>query len=315
MYQIAVKPPRASLIPKPRRLERRAVTIVAGFKCKEGVVLCADTQETIEHTKMRTPKLRFEPRELDCHDGENDLVTLFAGAGEGPFIDKLVERTWEDIQAASNFDNACTLAEQSIKNTYAEFGRVFQLGYCPSAELLFAIKMDGQSKLFRADGPLVNEKTEFANGGTGLYLSNFLCSRMYHPSLTLAQIVILAAYVLDQATEYLDGCGGEHHIGVLRNGGGSEFVDPITLKGIVNHLRKIDKEAFRIIFASANLELPEDTFKGLAEHLKIMLFATREAHQNELGMWPQIKKFFVENSEMHPSDFKPLEIRKSRDRQ
>jgi 20S proteasome alpha/beta subunit len=49
--------------PKPRRLQkRRAVTIVAGFKTIDGIVLCADTQETIGGiSKRNVPKLRFEP--------------------------------------------------------------------------------------------------------------------------------------------------------------------------------------------------------------------------------------------------------------
>jgi len=33
---------------KPERLpERKAVTIIAGFKCSDGIVVCADTQETV----------------------------------------------------------------------------------------------------------------------------------------------------------------------------------------------------------------------------------------------------------------------------
>ncbi len=175
MFSIAHKPPRTLPFPKPTRpLERRAVTIVAGFKCKDGVVLCADTQETIEHTKITAPKLRFEPRDMDSYDGPSELMAVFAGAGEGPFVDKLVERTWEDMQVASTFDEACYEAEKSIKLTYKEYGQIFQTGYCPSVELIYGIKMDGQSKLFLANGAVVNEKLGFANGGIGLYLSNFL---------------------------------------------------------------------------------------------------------------------------------------------
>ena len=37
------------------------MTIIAGFKCSEGIVICADTQETIGTSKRSVPKLRFEP--------------------------------------------------------------------------------------------------------------------------------------------------------------------------------------------------------------------------------------------------------------
>ena len=51
------------LYPKPSRPPRRkAVTIIAGFRSDEGIVICADTQETVEGTKRNVPKLRYESR-------------------------------------------------------------------------------------------------------------------------------------------------------------------------------------------------------------------------------------------------------------
>ncbi len=232
---------------------------------------------------------------MDSYDGPAELMAVFAGAGEGPFVDKLVERTWEDMQVASNFDEACYEAEKSIKLTYKEYGQIFQTGYCPSAELIYGVKMDGQSKLFLANGAVVNEKSGFANGGTGLYLSNFFCSRMYHPNLTISQTIVLAAYVLVQAVEYLDGCGGEQHIAVLRNTGQSEVVDPITLDGIVSHLKSIDKEAANVLFATVNLDLSEDKYKGLVEHLRILLAAARDRHRTQISGWMQVKEMVLEN--------------------
>src|ERR1700736_2006283 len=80
-----------------KSMRGRAVTIVAGFKCKEGIVLCADKQETIEPLKRHVPKLRIEPKR-DFYGGDlaDELMVAFAGAGNGPFIDKLVSRAWED---------------------------------------------------------------------------------------------------------------------------------------------------------------------------------------------------------------------------
>src|SRR5262245_23262059 len=125
--------PFPSPYPKPKRLpERKAVTIVGGFRCDEGIVLCADTQETIQGTRTHTPKLRLEPRR-DFYgnggEGKDDLMVAFAGAGDGPFIDKLVDRAWEDVQLATNIDDAAKSIEGSIKKTYKEYGHIFQPGY------------------------------------------------------------------------------------------------------------------------------------------------------------------------------------------
>ena len=288
--------PKPFLQPHPRRLPRgRAVTIVAGFKCKDGVVLCADTQETIESSKIWTPKLSFEPRDMDSYDGASELMAIFAGSGEGPFVDKVVQRIWEDLQLVATFDEACDEAETSIKKTYKEYGQIFQPGYCPYAKVLYGLKMDGQSKLFQADGAIVTEKTTYSVGGIGQHLSEFLCSRMYGENLTLSQAVILASYVVLQAIEHVDGCGGDQHIAVLRNTGGSEVVDPVTLKGIASHLRGVDSESARALLVAVNLELPEDDYKSWIEHLRLLFAATREMHREELGAWPRIKSAVIEH--------------------
>ena len=90
-----------SIIPqlKPKRLpERKAVTIVAGFRCSEGIVVCADTLETIgDISKRHVPKVRFER----CEPERGDLAVAFCGAtNNGPFLDEIVDRAWRGVQAA-----------------------------------------------------------------------------------------------------------------------------------------------------------------------------------------------------------------------
>ena len=92
-----IKHPKPRLPPKPepKRLPRRkAVTIAAGFRFNGGVILCADTQEVIAHSKTSVPKLRLEPTMI-AKDSPDDLMIAMAGAGNGPFIDKLIERALE----------------------------------------------------------------------------------------------------------------------------------------------------------------------------------------------------------------------------
>ena len=72
------------------------MTIAAGFRFNGGLILCADTQETIQelHSKTWTPKLIVEPALKLSKDSPDDLMIAIAGAGDGPFIDKLTELAW-----------------------------------------------------------------------------------------------------------------------------------------------------------------------------------------------------------------------------
>jgi len=275
--------PKPHLIPRPNPMrlpERKAVTIVAGFRCADGIVLCADTQETFGAGKTEVPKLRFEPQPKpgDAPEHKDDLVLAIAGAGDGAFIDKIVDTAWVDVQSASSFDEACQQIEESIKSTHREFGQIFQTGYLPQANLIYAVKMQGNAKLFRSQGPLVSEKNHWGSDGTGYHLSNFICNRMYKFTLSISQLIVLAVYTVYQAKRFVDGCGGTTHVATINNKGGSERVELSAIQWIEQHIRTTDWFLDDIFLKNADLQMSEaDLEKAYGQHLKFLKTA-RENH-------------------------------------
>jgi 20S proteasome alpha/beta subunit len=270
MVECRIKPPICQPPLRPR--ERRHVTIVAGFKCYEGVVLCADTQETVaELSKRNIPKLIFEPKtdygktKALC---DEDLAVAFCGAANnGPFVDKLVQNAWEDCQTGTNLEEVCMQIQTSIELTYKKYNQIYQAGYSPSAELIYGVKMFGSSKMFSASGPVVTEQTRYITGGGGYYMADFLASRMYTDHLSLRQCAILAAYVLFQAKEHVDGCGGDSHIAVLRNHGVSGQVDWVMIESMNKLLSLSDREMSKALLASADLEIESRGFLEIIERI------------------------------------------------
>ncbi len=270
---------------------RKAVTIVAGFRCAEGVVLCADTQETISNiSKRNVPKLRIEPSDLELATwslrSSRDIGVAFCGAtDDGAFMDEIVDRAWKEVKNANSLDEASELINQSLKGSYKEFGEIYQPGYLPSTELVYGIKMEGKSRLFYAFGPAVNEKTEYATGGVGCYMADFLASRMYKTTLNLRQCVILAAYVLFQTKEHVAGCGGDSHIAVLRNTGTSDRIGWHRVQALTKLLKHADPEIGRILLHYADLRLKDEEIrKSVTETLDILLVA-RESERIDLKGW------------------------------
>jgi hypothetical protein len=238
------------------------VTIIAGFKSYEGVVLCADTQETREHAKRKVSKVRFEPRNihgLEIH--HSNLAAAFCGAGDGPFIDKLIEEAWKAAKDSSSLDEACENIKGSIEYQHEKFGKIYQPGFVPETQLIFGIKMDGDSKLFTSLGPVVNEKDGYDSGGIGYYMADFLAGRMYKDHLTVRQCVILAAYILYQAKEHVEGCGGDSQIVVLRERESSGFVDWRRIEAITKLLSHADHEIGDLLLTSANLDITDEKLK------------------------------------------------------
>jgi hypothetical protein len=255
--------------PNPKRLTKRyAVTIVAGFKCKEGIVVCADTQETVGISKRNVPKLRIEPslptggRGQFNPEAHKDMAVAFCGATDnGPFVDKLVDNAWNASKDTTTIQDACLEIEKSVKETYREFGEIYQPGYCPSAEVIYGVKFAGESKLFSASGPVVNEQHGFSSGGIGSYMADFLSSRLYSGTLGIRQCIILAAYVLFQAKEHVDGCGGHSEIAVLRNAGTCGMLEWQHTNSLTKLVRFADRETGTILMDFANLGLDDEEFK------------------------------------------------------
>jgi hypothetical protein len=259
------------------------VTIIAGFRCLDGIVLCADTQETLGTSKRNVPKLRFEPSDpiTEIADNHSNLAAAFCGAGDGPFIDKLIEESWRAAKTKSNLSEACDAVEVSIKRQYKEFGSIYQPGECPEVQLIFGMKMDGQSRLFTAIGPIVNEKFGFDSGGIGHYMADFLASKMHHAQMTSLQCAILATYILVQAKEHVDGCGGDSQIAILRNTGTSGLAWDWRMGKIAELVAAADDTAGEIIMEMSNFDQSDEkTVENVNFHLKL-LHLLRESYREE----------------------------------
>jgi ABC-type cobalt transport system substrate-binding protein len=271
------------------------VTIAVGFRFHGGLALCADTQETIENTKTWTPKLKFEPSTEAGKDSADDLMLAIAGSGEGPWVDKLTEQIWESISVAETFGGACHSAQQAIKQTYREYGRIFQPGFLPGADLIYGIKMQRRSGLFKANGPIVNEVPHYGIIGSGYYMAEFLIKRLHHNLLSGTQAVLLAAYVLFECKEHVEGCGGDSHIALLSERGRSNVIDTWRVQALTEMLAAQDT-------ALASFLLPGlDWGKSREQHQKSLelliarlgeLRKRAEEHHKEwnelMGKWKEL---------------------------
>ena len=72
---------------------------------------------------------------------------------------------------------------------------------------------------------------------------------------------MLAAYILFQAKEHVDGCGGESHIAVLRETESSGRIDARNVEAITKLLEHADRETGRMLLATANFGISEAEFK------------------------------------------------------
>ena len=263
--------------------QRFTVTIIAGFCCQGGIVVCADTQETFGPAKRSVPKLQCFRGPVVSQDSQtmvnHDLALAICGAGDGPFIDKIASQAWDAIRHVSNLWEASHNIETMIKDAYREFGQIYQTGACPYADFIYGIAKGGASGLFQANGPIVNERT-YASSGIGYYLADFLTSKMRGDAwLTIRQTVTLAAYILFQAREHVEGCGGESHVAVLRESESSGLVDFRLVQHLDEYLKTADHFTGEMLLTAADFSIPN---AEASERMNSLLGTLRFGREREM---------------------------------
>ena len=269
--------------------------MIAGFRCQDGIVVCADTQETLGSAKRNVPKLEFtkgptwstEQNEMINHD----LALALCGAGHGPFVDKIASRAWDALRGVADIYKASDSVESMIKQTYQEFGQIYQPGSFPEAELIYGITIGGQSRLFQACGPLVLEKS-YASSGIGHYLADFLAERMgangEHGWLTTRQCVAVAAYILFQAKEHVEGCGGNSHIAVLRESESSGMVDFQLVEHLTEYLKLADRFTGELLLETADFSMSDS---ALSERIESSIGVIKHIRSKEVEKLKEDREF------------------------
>jgi hypothetical protein len=281
---------------KPERLRRKIyMTIAAGFQCTDGIVLCADTQETHRQIlKVRIAKITRKP-EIDYPGC--DRKVLFSGAGDGAFIDKLIHRAWKAAQQAdADIDSVALAIEDSIKATHQEYGQIYQPGYLPEVQLIYGLWVRGYpTRLFSSVQATVNPVESHECVGIGEVLARYIADRMFVQStMPIRTAKILSIYLLEAAKEYVDGCGGGSVIEALHADGTTSSVDGDTLLWTSIYLRQLEAQMSAVMLRAPDSEMSDQQFDDAIDSLMQTVITVRQSQlqmrQSISGTTPASKK-------------------------
>lgn len=190
------------------------MTIAAGYVCNSGIVLCADSQETISgYTKNSTEKLMAFP----CTD---KLTLVFAGAGDNA---TQIDETAYEI-AAKIIADAPENGGQFRKCMREVLEELFPKAHYPRArgpevDLLMAVKEAEEAKLYRIADCSLAPVRDTAAVGSGIVLALQLLERHYDRTVLVGEAAIVCTYVLHHVKKWVDGCGGNTKIALIPKNG------------------------------------------------------------------------------------------------
>ena len=197
---------------KPKRVDRReSVTIAAGFKFKDGILLCADTQ----HTYSAVMKLQGTKIYQFHFPLAGNSQAAFVVAGRVSYAKMAIaemDRALAAIKPKKMTKESMRVAiEGVLVRIYREhiWNRPDFSHNGANFALLVALwsHVDGLG-LFFTDESAITEISAYECLGAGSYLAHYLAKSSYSQDKGLVEIVATATLILEACMEHVDGCGG-----------------------------------------------------------------------------------------------------------
>lgn len=208
------------------------MTIAAGVLCKDGMVLCADTEETIaEGRKAQASKLRVweaaYPKDDDCNSPMDIRISIgLAGAGHSDWIAAFIQGIdYALIDVPDDFNIA--KFERCITDYTEQFFLKYIRAYAenpdhrPQVQMLILAMFPDARAIYRIQENVVlrtvDENFFWAVGAGAPVFENLmklLLGKCHAHSIhwAMKEIIPVIAYIMDKVKSEVPGCGGNSHI-------------------------------------------------------------------------------------------------------
>lgn len=236
----SVSLPKTPQKPHNPRDERkgRTLTIAAGFRCKNGVVLCAD--RLITHGGPDEPG-SFASYETKVFAVENffSFSAIACGAGDASLIRPIAESFLSALRNCQQPPELrMSLAKSILEDTLNDFAA--KIASIPDVQLLIAANDDkGNQQFLRCQGLVVHPANDTEVLGIGENsLVRYLIDSVYREDMDLNELVSLAVLIVQVAKKYCPQyCGGDTDVYALSKS--YEFLDATPIvRAEINRLEK-----------------------------------------------------------------------------
>lgn len=191
------------------------MTIAAGFRCGDALVLCADTEVTVG-TDLKLRRTKVLTYEAD------DCKILFVGAGNADFIRMVSQKICNAVGPSPTHYEIQCLVEKTLLNVFRNHIRWYPTpeDQKPNFELLVSVwTKDEGLELLKTSATAINRGGNFECIGWGAALAGYLADKRYSYLLTEKEGMAVAIYILQQAKDYVPYCGKESSVQILRADG------------------------------------------------------------------------------------------------
>lgn len=205
----------AALMRPPKKGDH--TTYVLGFHCNDGIVLSADTLETVDDQKQYCEKLAVS---LD-----RSYPLAIGGAGVDEIIEAFNQELTERISKSrpATIEKLTATIRKAINKVFSSDMPVAVLdSQARTLEMIVAAKPPKDTfALFRIKGKRVYLESQSVIIGYNTPHNKMLMTRLYKDKMPMSQAVVMAAYLVAQSKGIDVPVGGETRVAVITAHGAS----------------------------------------------------------------------------------------------
>ncbi len=176
------------------------MTIVLGFRCADGVVMCADQQITAPGA------FKYHQTKITVEDFEG-FSAVFAYAGQPGLALEVHDKIAKVLRDLGEQKSVSDAVRQSVDSVLSDMGRLYT--QLELQMLIGTTAVHQKAALVGFDGKSVHAALPFNYLGIGeSSLIRFLAQKLYTTKIDVRAGVDLGAYLVKKAEDYIDGCGG-----------------------------------------------------------------------------------------------------------
>jgi 20S proteasome alpha/beta subunit len=263
------------------------VTLIIGMRCSDGVVVCADAQETVGHYRVSVKKI--EPVRM------GNYVVIVAGSGIGDLVDGFAECLRETVSDLKDRTLAAfkRAFETELKRYCKEEVPLYSAGKEEDKKLEFVVAayVNGICELWSTKGMKLKTVPDYCPIGWVEPLYKRILESFFKPGMTVAQGVLTCVYTLGIAEATSNYVRGPMQVGGVNNWGawldGSGYVTAMH-----DRLLEFEQRAHAVLLASADIGM------NLAQYRQMLDAFTKEATKlHKESLVAALRRFLSESAD------------------
>jgi hypothetical protein len=263
------------------------VTIIAGFQCVDGILICSDTEQSWSSTS------KSQVKKVPLYQLGKMTIGV-GGAGDGSLCDfvaqdlaKYLVRTsydWKNIEAGLN------AYAQNIFSQHVMPYASFPVESIPDISFLIAITMDGEAHLFKWERNFLYAIPPMHHTaiGIGIVQAEQLLSEIqfYYP---YEQMLFFATRMMYKVKQLVQGCGGKTEVVFLnRNSGHSVHWGIFPIDEVEHVTMMVDEfltDHVMSFIANTTINSPQ----SIDQHMKMIRGGIEKMRSDYLELMPGFK--------------------------